>query len=145
VADRVDDVATWSAGATAAGDGSPRLTSLVDGLVESTVRCPYAEGVDVAVDAAGRVHLLVRSGGAADDDRALAALMVAGAWLDAHAPMLRAVDARVAAARGGSRVMHLFTSTPKSSRRLLETDVRVHVLARVEVAGRVGWCCVDLN
>lgn len=146
VAGRIDDVALWSAG-TASSDDAPRLTSLVAGLSESAVRCPYAEGVEVAVDAAGRVHLLVRSGGAADDDRALAALMVAGAWLDAHAALLRAVDGRVAGSRGGSRVMHLFTSAPKSSRRLLETEVRVHVLvdASAPGAGRSDWRAVELN
>lgn len=145
VSGQVDDVALWSAGAGPADGGSPRLTTLVAGLTASAVQCPYAEQVDVALDCAGRVHLLVRSADEGDEDKSLAALMVASAWLDAHAAMLRSVDARVASARGGTRVLHLFTATPKRSRRLLETDVRVHVLAQVDVGGRTGWCCVDLN
>ena len=41
--------------------------------------------------------------------------------------------------------MHVFTDRPNDVRRLLDTEVRVHLLSSVEVDGRTAWCCTDLN
>lgn len=129
--------------------GAPSaLALLLPGLRPVSVRCPYAEGIEFAVDRAGTVHLLSRieDGG---EERALSQLLVAGAWADAHASMLAAAlgqSAGIAASGLGSLAeLHLFTDRPKASRRLLETSVNVHLLARVEVGGQHGWYCTDLN
>lgn len=130
-------------------DAPSALALLLPGLRPVSVRCPYAEGIEFAVDRAGTVHLLSRIEDGAAEERALSELLVAGAWADAHASMLAASlgqSAALAASGLGSQAeLHLFTDRPKASRRLLETSVNVHLLARVEIAGRSGWYCTDLN
>lgn len=120
--------------------------SLVSHLVELKslpIRCPYADGIEIAVDDGGSLHLLARSNSDASDDAALAALLVASSWSEAHAGILRGVTPRLA---GEQRpTLHLFTDRPKRSRRLLETNLRVHLLAEVEVNGQAGWYCTELN
>ncbi len=130
-------------------DAPSALALLLPGLRPVSVRCPYAEGIEFAVDRAGTVHLLSRIEDGAAEERALSELLVAGAWADAHASMLAASlgqSAGMAASGMAERAeLHLFTDRPKASRRLLETSVNVHLLARVEVAGKSGWYCTDLN
>jgi hypothetical protein len=106
------------------------------------LRCPYAEGIEIAVDGAGAMHLLVRSGSDSTDDSTLASLLVASSWAEAHASILGPA-AGVAPDRRPT--LHLFTDRPKKSRRLLETNLRVHLLAPVQVGGQTGWYCTDLN
>jgi len=70
--------------------------------------------------------------------------MVAAAWAEAHASLLAAaIPSLRSDEHGGSRnaTMHVFTATPKASRRLLETSVRLHAI------GAVGaeWFSVELN
>jgi len=129
-------------------DAPSALALLLPGLRPVSIRCPYAEGVEFAADRAGGLHLLSRVQHTADgqEERALSELIVAGAWADAHASMLAASLGQAAAVGGGGGAeLHLFTDRPKASRRLLETSVNVHLLARVEVDGRSGWYCTDLN
>lgn len=141
---RVDDVALWSAAGAepksrmAADPGD--LARFVAGAERVSVSCPYAEQVQVAVDGEGRLHLLARSGGPEDDERALAGLMVASAWAEAHAGLLGAALPRMRTGAGPA-VMHVFTGTPKRSRRLLETNLRVHVLG----AAGGEWFSAELN
>lgn len=129
------------------------LALLLDGLRPVSVLCPYAPGVELALDASGGLHLLVRAEPDDGDDgeqKALSQLLVASAWAEAHAmllvPALAATGAPAAHAAATQRpVAHLFTDRPKRSRRLLETDVRVHLLARVNIGGQSGWYCTALN
>ncbi len=127
------------------GPAEEPLAGHVAGLRVLAVRCPYAESVQFAIDQAGRPHALA---GTEDQDSepAIRSLLVASAWLGAHAALLSALPG-VGRALDPHRapVLHLFTATPKSVRRLLDADLRVHLLARVEVDGRTGWCCADLN
>ncbi len=136
------------AGVPVPEDAPSALALLLPGLRPVSVRCPYAEGIEFAVDREGTVHLLSRIQDV-EEQRALSELLVAGAWADAHASMIAAAlgqSAGLAASGLGSGAeLHLFTDKPKASRRLLETSVRVHLLVKVEVAGRSGWYCTDLN
>ena len=72
----------------------------------------------------------------------LAALMVASSWTAAHAALLAP---RVAQELAAHPTLHLFTDRPKRSRRLLETELRVHVLAEVTVGGQAVWYTTELN
>ncbi len=137
-------------------DEPTALALLLPGLRPVSVRCPYAEGIEFAVDRSGTVHLLSRLESGDDagsviagEQRALSELLVAGAWADAHSHMLAAAlgqSAGLAASGMTPRAeLHLFTDRPKASRRLLETSVNVHLLARVKVGGESGWFCTDLN
>lgn len=145
---RVDDVALWGAAHAepkTAAEGVDDLAAFVAGVRPLEVRCPYAESVQIGVDAAGALHLLAHSQSPAEDERVLAGLMVAGAWAEAHAALLRAASAAAQGAAAPRPTMHLFTSAPKTSRRLLETSLRVHLLAPVSVGGQNGWFCTELN
>lgn len=161
-AHHTDDVALWAqpapaappaiaSGRVAAGispqspQTQPTPRSLATHLAELkplTVRCPYAEAVEFALDARGVLHLLADAS-SADDERTLTSLMVASNWTCAHAPLLAAALPGLAAA--APPTMHLFTDRPKTSRRLLETDLRVHLLASVRVGAETAWFCTELN
>lgn len=128
------------------------LALLLDALRPVSVLCPYAPGVELAVDAAGGLHLLVRTepeDGEDSEQRALSQLLVAGSWAEAHAmllgPALAQAGAPMPTHEAHKPALHLFTDRPKRSRRLLETDVRVHLLARVNIGGQSGWYCTELN
>ena len=129
-------------------DAPSALALLLPGLRPISVRCPYAEHVEFAVDRSGTLHLLSRPETGAEE-RSLSELLVAGAWADAHACMLAAAIGQsaslVASGMSDRAELHLFTDRPKGSRRLLETSVNLHLLARVEVRGQAGWYCTDLN
>jgi outer membrane biosynthesis protein TonB len=120
------------------------LASHIAELKPVTLRCPYAGDIEIAVDEDGTLHLLARSASEATDDSALAALLVASSWTEAHIGIL-------AAAAGASidehkrPTLHLFTDRPKRSRRLLETNLRVHLLAPVQIGSESGWFCTELN
>jgi hypothetical protein len=119
------------------------LASHVAELKPVAMRCPYAEGIELAVDAEGTLHLLGRSGSDGGDESVLAALMVASSWAEAHAAIIAATGQGV---RESVRpTLHLFTDRPKRSRRLLDTALRVHLLAPVTVGGQTAWYCAELN
>jgi hypothetical protein len=119
-----------------AGD-RPSLASHLAGLLPLPITCPYASEIELARDESGRLHLLAlaKSG-------SIGELLSARAWATVHAQLLSAacspLDARDA-------ILHLMTSDVPSVRRLLESSIRVHLLAPVDVDGRKGWFCTPLN
>lgn len=127
----------------AANVPSTGLARHVAGLIPLDVRCPYAPGVELAVDAAGVLHLFVRALSSTTTDSSLAELMIASSWSSLHAGLMAAGVGRTLHA--DRPVLHIMTDQPKHSRRLLDTSVRVHLLTRVDVGNGSGWCCVELN
>jgi hypothetical protein len=113
------------------------LSAHVDGLVGVPAACPYADGVELARDMTGRLHLLARSG-----PGSVERLLTARRWASAHASLLGAAHGPLEAA---DAALHLVTSDAASVRGLLDTEIRVHLLAPVEVEGRRGWFCTALN
>jgi len=109
----------------------------VEGLTLLPTRCPYAEGVELAMDGAGRLHLLC-----AAEASSVAGLLAAKQWAAVHAPLLSAAHGQLDAR---DAVLHLMTSDVARVRRVLDTPIRVHLLAPVEVEGRQGWFCTPLN
>jgi hypothetical protein len=114
------------------------LVGHVPGLSPLSARCPYAQTVEMGTDDAGSLHLLARHSAGAPD-AALSDLLAAGAWARAHAQLL--------GLRLGTHgpTLHVFTDEPARVRRLLDTDVRVHLLASVGVHGTTAWVCRALN
>lgn len=115
---------------------------LVD-LQSTALRCPYASGIEVAIDGAGRLHLLARSKSESAEESTLAALLIASSWAEQHSGLLASSLGKVSCA--SRPTLHLFTDKPKHSRRLLETNLRVHLLAEVHIGAERAWYCTDLN
>jgi hypothetical protein len=120
------------------------LASHLTELKPVSLRCPYAGDIEIAVADDGALHLLARSDSEAADDSALAALLVASSWTEAHIGILAAA-AGVDIDQARRPTLHLFTDRPKRSRRLLETNLRVHLLAPVTIGSESGWFCTELN
>jgi hypothetical protein len=117
------------------------LSEHLDQLVVLPARCPNARQVEIAVDSDGRAHLLADGrGGEWRVNQAVADLTVAAAWLEEYAGMILRDRAG-----GGPVVQHVFVDQPKFGRRLLDSALRVHLLMSVDVAGRTGDVCVELN
>jgi len=144
---------------------APRTLSVhIPGLTALPHRCPYAPEVELAFDQHGGLHLLRRAGSSAAP--VIVQLLTARAWAVMHSEMLRAacpslrVGSRSDAASSESPVMHAFTDHPKDVRGLLDTDVRLHLLARASSITGPGpdagpgagnatevevWVCRELN
>lgn len=146
-------VQMWSNVASPAREPAPKsaaafahddtLASHLVDLQSTALRCPYASGIEVAIDGAGRLHLLARSKSESAEESTLAALLIASSWAEQHSGLLASSLGKVS---GTVRpTLHLFTDKPKHSRRLLETNLRVHLLAEVHVGAERAWYCTDLN
>ncbi len=126
------------------------LCTRIGGLHPLAARCPHAPGVELACDSSGVLHLVAQaeeSGGSATvEERALAQLTACGAWAMAHLTLiaLTAPEAKLLTA-GARPVLHLATRNAPAVRRLLDADVRVHLVATVEVDGKSATVCVALN
>ncbi len=118
---------------------STSLASRLSGMTPLAIRCPDDASVEFALDARGGVHLL-RHG---DDPEAVRSLTAAHAWASKNAQLL--AMAIQGSCSGTPLTQHLFTATPRTVRPLLDSQVRVHLLAGVEMEGKTGWCCVELN
>lgn len=126
------------------------LCARIGGLHPLAARCPHTPGVELASDSSGVLHLVAQaeeSGGSATvEERALAQLTACGAWAMAHLSLiaLTAPEAKLLTA-GARPVLHLATRNAPAVRRLLDADVRVHLVATVEVDGKSATVCVALN
>ncbi|MEM9167648.1 MAG: hypothetical protein AAGB48_11595 [Planctomycetota bacterium] len=113
------------------------------GLTPIEARCPYADEVELAADPEGRAHLIVHAPGAAHTlPSALESLEIAGAWLEAHLPLIAAASqGAVIASPPREPAAHLVVDHAASVRRLLDTGTNIYVLA----AGQSETLCVPLN
>jgi len=114
------------------------LAEHVDGLIPILPRCPEHERVELALDAAGRMHLLTQ-------EDFLRELFVVEPWARAHRELIgmacpgRTIDPR------GRIIKHIFTARPIDVSDLHQSDIRLHVLAPVKVKGETGWYSAPLN
>lgn len=131
--------------ANTGADPVPRpktLSDLLEGLRALPARCPVAPSVEVAVDAGGRVHLLAERDAAGQD--AVDQLVAAGGWAAQNRDWV-ALAAGTGSADPSPPLLHLFTGDARIVRRLLDADVRVHLLVRMSLAGRSEIACRPLN
>jgi len=117
------------------------LSTFVAGLTSLGALCPDDEHAELALDAKGSLHILR----ADQDGRAISALTGVAAWAVRHHKLLGRVAPALKLGDTHTPAMHLFTQHPKEARAILDADVRVHLLASVEVEGRTGWFCTELN
>jgi hypothetical protein len=132
------------AGSSRPGGVLAELAGYIHGLTSLRAACPYAPHVELAADPAGELHLLARASAGHHD--AVLGLLSASAWAANHKELLGiAAQAQGVQLADGSPVLHLMTDDPKAVRRLGDAEMRLHLLARVEVAGQGAWYCTDLN
>jgi hypothetical protein len=119
----------------------PLLAAQLEGLNPLRARCPFEPLVEFAFDHDGRLHALEHA-----DHATVSSLLTATSWAAQHAELIgQTLDAQGRVRPGMAPTMHVFTDRPSAVRRLLDTEVRVHLLNSVDVDGRVAWCCTDLN
>lgn len=114
------------------------LATWIEGLALLQVRCPDAPEVEIAVDATGGLHVL------AWEDR-LRALTHVTVWLRKHRELvsMACLDYRINTE--SAIICHLVTSEPRRVADLHGSDLRLHVLAPVEVEGKCGWFSAVLS
>ncbi len=119
----------------------PMLAAQLDGLSPLRARCPFEPLVELAFDQDGRLHTLEHA-----DHASVSSLLTATSWAAQHAELIGlTTDAHGKVRTGMAPTMHVFTDRPNDVRRLLDTEVRVHLLSSVTVNGSDAWCCTDLN
>ncbi|MBU6413530.1 MAG: hypothetical protein KGS45_08650 [Planctomycetes bacterium] len=128
----------------------PHLATFVDELLAIDEHCPYAETVEFALAADGRLHLLVHTGNCTHtghpggQGRALEELTTASSWAVAHARAFQKSHAHIKLDDIEHRpILHLITDRPREAKRLLESDIRIHLVAPVDPQAR--FVCRDLN
>lgn len=126
------------------------LCARIGGLHPLAARCPHAPAVELACDSSGVLHLVAQAeelgGNATAEERALAQLTACGAWAMAHLTLLALTAPEAKLLTTGARpVLHLATRNAPAVRRLLDADVRIHLVAMVEVEGKNATVCVALN
>ncbi len=116
--------------------------SLIDGLGVLESECPYAEGVTLASDELGALHLIADD--ADGSDEAVRQLTAAATWAAAHGKLLRKAEPSLGAA-DREPVRHLLTDDAKRVRNLLDTDLKVHLVTEVTLGGQRGRVAVEIN
>jgi hypothetical protein len=114
------------------------LARWVDDVVPLETRSPGHERLEIAVDAAGRLHVLAHE----DDMRGLP---VVAAWAIAHAELIATAFPDRWIDSTANPVLHVFTDRPASLADLQGSALRLHVLAPVDVDGSRGWYHAPLN
>ncbi len=125
------------------------LARFVPGVSVLELTCPYAPGVELACDTEGVLHLLAAAESA---ESALAVgqtvqrLLTAASWVSDHAQLLRrAFGALSTAGDPPETVLHLFTEEPRHARRLLDTGIRIHLLAHAVSGDGMVWVHREMN
>lgn len=121
-----------------------RTRELLRGIRAVELRCPVAAEIELGVDDTGRLHLIAED----RSEHPLEGLSAAAEWATENFELLSlAIEAKgLAAPRGAQRPMlHAVTRSPARAKQMLRCGVRVHVMADVDVDGRVATACVDLE
>ena len=102
------------------------------------ISCPYHPQVELAVDAAGRLHLV------APLER-LVEVEATAAWAADHAAMLRLACPGIEAGDPSDLRIDLVTSSAREAMPLVHSRIRLHLLASVAVGSERGWIRLPLN
>jgi len=114
------------------------LAGWVDDVLPLETRSPGHERLEIAVDPAGRLHVLAH-------EQDMRGLSVVAAWAVAHAELIARAFPDRWIDPTANPVLHVFTDRPASLADLHGSDLRLHVLAPVDVDGRRGWYHAPLN
>jgi hypothetical protein len=119
--------------------GMPRsLASFIDGLTLLPVRCPNHERVELAVDAAGRMHVIGR-------EQVLRELPIVQAWARAHRELIAMACPAHRFDPAGTATCHVVSDRPVSLADLHSSDMKLHVLAPVAVGDQTAWYAAALK
>ena len=108
------------------------------GLTVLPMRMPGHESVELAVDSAGRLHMLGR-------EASLRELNIVEHWAISHREILAMACSQFATKAAADVVCHVFTDQPATLADLHGTGLRLHVLAPVSMGGQTTWYCAPLN
>ena len=107
-------------------------------LAPLLVRCPDHERIEIAVDGRGTLHILAWE---AD----LRGLRVVERWTRLHRELIAMASPDHEVDPAGRLVCHLFTDDPLKVADLHATDLHLHLLTAVVVAGGRGWYGTPLS
>jgi len=131
--------------ADAAPAARDTLAEHLEGVLLAEARCPFAEEVELGLDAEGRLHLLIAATGA-EVAGAIETLESAQAWADEHRSLLKLTSGLGSMRTEHRPVAHLFTDQPRRVRRLLNSATRLHLLHHAATAtGESVAVCLELN
>jgi hypothetical protein len=120
-------------------EGKPALlASYVDGLIPLPVRSPGHERIELAVDSQCRLHLLGR-------EQTLREMRFVESWAKSHRELIALACPQHPIDQGVRAVCHVFTAEPVALADLHGADLRLHVLAPVQVNGQTAWYAAPLN
>jgi len=105
----------------AAGDVAPLG---IEGLHDVGFRCPDADEIEVAIDSAGRVHLVARG------IEMLAPLLAAEAWATSNAELLERLEGVTDAEEPG---LHLIARDARSVASLMRTYIRLYLVGETAI------------
>jgi hypothetical protein len=114
------------------------LADHVTGVTLLAARCPGHEKIELAVDPAGRLHLI---GWEAN----LRELWIVETWARKHLRLIAMACPQQSIDLTGRCVRHVFTNAPASLTDLHGSELHLHVLATVQVGDGTGWYAAPLN
>jgi hypothetical protein len=123
------------------------LAAHIPGLCPMAARCPFADDVELAFDAHGGLHLLAGAVGLTRDQRTIETLTAAAAWAQTNIRVLALTlpEGKRLVPDGVRPTLHLFTDRPAAFRTLLDSPIRVHLLAPIVKVRNADWFCAALN
>jgi hypothetical protein len=134
-------------GGTDAAQNAQGSGLMIAGLTALNIRCPHEPSVIVCVDRSG-VPQVVASAVASAMADCVHRLLVVSSWMWTNRELIAQVmtlnNAHANLRTDLRATMHVITDKPAEARRLLDSDVKIHMLADVSKASN-GLVCVPLN
>ncbi len=116
---------------------STSLTRMVTTVRDLGVRCPKAPNIELAIDDLGTVHALFADESCGGSNERVSELLSVCDWIEDHAALLammrtipEAIAMRLAQTTSVQTIAHLFTQHPRQYRHLMDSRLRIHLLAR---------------
>jgi len=133
-------------------DTDARTTASIPGGVALEARCPSAPDAQLALDAAGRLHLLLRHDSDVGDlptpREAIVELVAVRTWARQHRQLLQLTERSRRFDPDADPVLHLFTDRADLSVELVSRLgglLKLHLLRDVAVGHEHTWFCVPLS
>lgn len=133
-------------------DTDARTTASIPGGVALEARCPSAPDAQLALDAAGRLHLLLRhdsdTGDLPTPREAIVELVAVRTWARQHRQLLQLTERSRRFDPDADPVLHLFTDRADLSVELVSRLgglLKLHLLRDVAVGSEHTWFCVPLS
>jgi hypothetical protein len=120
---------------------------LKDKAVVLEARCPYQPDVQLALDKAGRLHVMAHHRTGSLSSRLLA-LQQALRWATDHLPVLKLTQRDAKFDASAKPQSHLFTRESVDAAALvgqINSDTRLHLLLEAHVGQQTSWIAAPLN